>query len=220
MKANAGQRYEAVVFDLDGTLLNTLEDLTDAVNYAMEQNIMPLCTREQVRSYLGNGMRYLLACAVPGGEEHPAYQKAYEDFRSYYQTHCKNRTNPYPGIRILLEELRHRGIRMAIVSNKADPAVKDLNRQFFPEHISVAIGETETIARKPAPDTVLEALAQLKVSPEKALYVGDSEVDLKTAENAGMRCITVTWGFRDREFLTEKGAKTLIDQPLELLALL
>lgn len=212
------EEIRAVVFDLDGTLLDTLEDLTDAVNIALRRNHMPTRTLAEVRSFLGNGMQVLIEKAVIDGRENPFYQKTYEEFRDYYDKHCQEKTDIYPGVRLLLDELRYRGIQMAIVSNKADPDVKKLSDKYFSDYIHTAIGETPDIARKPAPDTVLEALAELKIPAGQAVYVGDSEVDIHTADNAGLQCISVTWGFRDRNSLVESGARHLIDRPIDLLS--
>ena len=208
---------EAVIFDLDGTLLNTLEDLCDAVNAALEINGMPKRTLEEVRNFVGNGVRNLMLRAVENGEDNPLFEKAFADFKKYYALHCKDKTVPYRGIIELLEVLHNRGIKMAIVSNKIDSAVKELNNFYFSEYTKTAIGEMEGVARKPAPDTALKALSELGVSADKAIYVGDSDVDIKTARNAGLDCVSVTWGFRDRDFLIENGATRLIDYPLQLL---
>lgn len=210
----------AVVFDLDGTLLNTLEDLADAVNAALCRNGLPERTIGEVCQFVGNGIRNLMIRAVPDGEANPRFEEIFSDFKNYYGAHCKNKTDAYPGIRMLLEELKLRGIKMAIVSNKVDSAVKMLNQEYFSEYITTAIGETEQIARKPAPDTVLAALRELGARKEDAIYVGDSDVDIETAKNVGMKCVSVTWGFRDRAFLLEHGAKALIDNPVELLPFL
>lgn len=212
-----GQKVSAVIFDLDGTLLNTLEDLADAVNAALRENGMPERTTEEVCRFVGNGIRRLMERAVPGGESNPGFEKAFSDFQSYYGVHCMGKTDAYPGIRELLAELKARGVRMAIVSNKMDLAVRALNRKYFSGYITTAIGETSQILRKPAPDTVLAALRELGVDKKNAIYVGDSDVDIATAANAGMRCVSVTWGFRGRDFLLEHGAGTLIDTPEELL---
>lgn len=211
---------KAVVFDLDGTLLDTLEDLKNAVNVALSCNEMPERTLEEVRRFVGNGVRKLMIRAVPEGEANPEFEATFSDFKKYYASHCNVKTSLYPGIRLLLEELKLRGIKMAVVSNKLDSAVKNLCRQYFADYITTAYGETDQIARKPAPDAVFAALNELGVTPDEALYVGDSDVDIATAKNAGMECISVTWGFRDREFLKKHGASTLIDFPTELLSYL
>lgn len=205
---------------MDGTLLNTLEDLADAVNAALRKNHMQMRTLEEVRRFVGNGVGNLMKRAVVGGAENPAFGQTFADFKEYYAAHCKDKTDVYPGVRQMLAELKGRGIGMAIVSNKIDSAVKVLNQEYFSDYIATAIGETADVARKPAPDTVNRALAELGVSKEKALYVGDSDVDIMTARNAELPCVSVTWGFRDREFLLEHGAKILIDKPMELLTYL
>ena len=164
---------EAVIFDLDGTLLNTLEDLCDAVNVALKTNDMPERTLEEVRQFVGNGVRTLMVRAVPDGEDNPLFEKTFSDFKEYYEVHCMDKTGPYRGIVELMEVLHSREIKMAIVSNKIDSAVKELNDFYFSEYTEVAIGEMEGVARKPAPDTALKALKELDVPAERAMYVGD-----------------------------------------------
>lgn len=216
-----GQREEqsvrAVIFDLDGTLLDTLQDLADAVNYALRENNMPERTIEEVREFVGNGVEKLMIRAIPNGKDNPAFDKAFEDFRSFYGEHCKDHTVPYPEIIPLMEELQARDIKMAIVSNKLDSAVKQLDKEYFCGLTQAAIGETENVRRKPAPDSVLKAMQEIQVTAEHAIYVGDSDVDIETAANAKLPCISVTWGFRSEEFLKEHGASHLIARPLELL---
>ena len=211
------QQIEAVIFDLDGTLLNTLCDLTDAVNWALEKYNLPQRSMDEVRSFVGNGLRNLMQQAVPGGEDNPVFESLFEMFREYYKTHCNIKTKPYEGIMELLEALKVRNIKMAIVSNKIDSGVKELNAIHFSEYVKVAIGEREGIGRKPEPDSVLEALRLLEVDVAHAVYVGDSDVDIQTAKNAGVRCISVSWGFRDEAFLTENGAEVIVNGPIELL---
>lgn len=211
------EQIEAVIFDLDGTLLNTLYDLTDSVNWALEKYGLPSRSMEEVRSFVGNGLRNLMLQAVPEGENNPVFESLFEFFREYYKTHCNIKTVPYEGIIELMKELKGRDIKMAIVSNKIDAGVKELNSIHFSEYVEVAIGEREGIGRKPEPDSVLEALRLLGVDAEHAVYVGDSDVDIQTAKNADVRCISVSWGFRDEAFLMESGAGIMIDRPLELL---
>ena len=217
-KAGLAQGRKAVIFDLDGTLLNTLEDLKDATNAALESQGMPQCTLDQVRRYVGNGVRKLMVRAVPNGEDNPLFEKTFMAFKEYYGEHCLDHTEPYPDILNVMKELKARGIKIAIVSNKLDSAVKELDEKFFSEYTSAAIGEMEGVARKPAPDMVEKALHELGVTKQDAIYVGDSDVDIETAKNSGLDGISVTWGFRDVEFLREHGAKTMIDKPLELLS--
>lgn len=218
--AQEPENHKAVIFDLDGTLLYTLEDLKDAVNVALASQNMPVCTLEQVRKYVGNGVRKLMIRAVPDGEKNPRFEETFAAFKEYYGKHCLDHTKPYPDVMLLLQELKARGVKTAIVSNKIDSAVKELSERFFDGYIITAIGEMEGIARKPAPDMVDKALRELEADRENAVYVGDSEVDVQTARNVGLSCISVTWGFRSVSFLKANGAKTLIQTPLELLYLL
>ncbi len=215
-------RYEAVVFDLDGTLLDTLEDLTEAVNAALRSQNLPERTKEEVRNFVGNGIVNLMRRAVPGGEGHPAFDSMMDEFRRFYGKHCRDKTAPYHGIPELLDCLARKGVRMAVVSNKADFAVQELIPVYFGGRIAVAHGENEAegIRKKPCADMVFRALEELGCPAGRAVYVGDSDVDLQTAANAGMACISVSWGFRGREFLEEKGAKYVIDRPEELLDIL
>ncbi len=200
------RRYDAVIFDLDGTLLDTLADLTNSVNAVLAQHGMPQFSQEEIRSFVGNGIRRLIQRSVPGGDLNPEFEEIHRSFREYYNAHCMDETEPYPGIPALLGWLQQEGYRIAIVSNKADFAVKKLRDVYFGELVQVAIGEHEGCRRKPAPDSVLQALKELEVEPSRAVYVGDSDVDIQTAVNAQMPCIAVSWGFRSREFLIEHGA--------------
>ena len=211
--------YQTYIFDLDGTLLDTLGDLAASVNYAMRMHGMPEHSVDEVRLFVGNGVRRLMERAVPGGADHPAFEVAFATFRRHYMEHSLDTTRPYEGIPELLQELKRRGRHTAVVSNKFDAATKELCRHFFPDTIDVAVGEHEAegIRKKPAPDTVLQALSQLGVGQEGAVYVGDSDVDIQTARNSGLPCISVLWGFRDREFLLAHGAETFVSQPSELL---
>ncbi len=231
--------YDTFIFDLDGTLLDTLDDLAAAVNHALAAYGMPLRSREEVRSFVGNGVRLLMERAVPGGAQNPLFDQAFAEFRAYYMEHSLDTTRPYDGIMPMLGELHRRGCRMAVVSNKFMTATQELIQHFFPM-IPVAIGEHEAegIRKKPAPDTVFEALRQLNdnvnvnvnANPNAPLstlnaqrstlspiYVGDSDVDVATARNAGLPCISVLWGFRNRAFLEAHGATTFITRPAELL---
>ena len=211
--------YSVYIFDLDGTLLDTLGDLAAAVNYALRKHGMPERSIDEVRRFVGNGVRKLMQRAVPEGEENPQFEETFATFRQYYLDHSLDTTHPYDGVPELLKELRSRGCRTAVVSNKFDTATKELCRHFFADTIEVAIGEHEAegIRKKPAPDTVEEALRQLGEKKEKAVYVGDSDVDILTARNSGLPCISVLWGFRDRNFLQAHGATTFVSSPLQLL---
>ncbi len=201
------RRYDAVIFDLDGTLLDTLSDLTNSANATAGKYGFPTRTREEICSFVGNGIRRLIMQLLPGGEDNPDFDEVYRDFCTHYNEHCMDETEPYPGILFLLDRLLKEGIAAAIVSNKADFAVKKLRDIYFPELVRVAIGERQGIRRKPAPDSVFEALAELGIPRSRAVYVGDSDVDILTARNAGMDCISVCWGFRTKEFLMEHGAR-------------
>ncbi len=208
-----------IVFDLDGTLLDTLADLSAAVNHALRLHAMPERSVREVRDFVGNGVRRLMERAVPEGTPEAVFENVFAAFRTYYAAHCLDQTRPYPGILPLLQQLKARGCRMAIVSNKLQPAVTELNHRFFKDFITTAIGESATVRRKPCPDAVLAALHAMGSRPGEAVYVGDSEVDIETARRAGVDCVTVLWGFRDEEFLRESGAQRCIKQPEELLAL-
>lgn len=215
-------KKDTVIFDLDGTLLDTLEDLKNSVNYAMRQCGYPEHTLEEIRTYVGNGILLLMQRAIPGGKEDPQFDKAFALFKEHYGKHCNDTTKPYDGIMELLHTLQKNNIKMAIVSNKADFAVKELNEIYFKELIPVAIGEKESegIRKKPAPDTVMEALKELGSTAENSVYIGDSEVDIQTARNSGMDEILCDWGFRGEEFLKQHGARNLIKEPQEILSLL
>lgn len=215
-----GRKYDAAIFDLDGTLLDTLDDLTASTNAAVEPFGNPPYTREQVCGFVGNGIRNLMRRAVPGGEENPGFEGAFLRFKEHYGEHCMDQTRPYPGIMELLRELKRQGIAVGIVSNKVDFAVKKLRDAYFGELVDTAAGEKEGVRRKPAPDTVFQALRELGVRKEYAVYVGDSDVDIHTAQNAEMDCISVTWGFRDEKFLREQGAERLAADAGELLNLI
>lgn len=212
-------KTEAVIFDLDGTLLDTLEDLTDAVNHTLLEFDMPLKSIHEVRSFVGNGIRRLMARAVPNGENNPDFGSALIEFKRYYDVHCNDKTKPYEGVSALIDALMEKGIKTAIVSNKIDSAVQILNERYFPQ-IEVAVGDREGIRRKPEADSVLMAIEECDVHKERAVYVGDSEVDIETAKNAGIKCVSVLWGFRDKNQLLESGAEILIEKPLELLELI
>lgn len=210
--------FETYVFDLDGTLLDTLDDLTDAVNAALSAYGCPVRTRGEVRSFVGNGIRLLIERAAPKDSPRP---EILAEFKRFYGEHCCDKTKPYPGVEEMLRKLRARGARTAIVSNKADFAVQELSARYFGNLVLAAVGENEEagVRKKPAPDSVFTALELVGGKKEGAVYVGDSEVDIETAANAGLPCVSVTWGFKSRKFLSERGASLLIDTPEELLKL-
>lgn len=211
------KKYESVIFDLDGTLLNTLEDLADGVNFCMRSNGYPERTLEEVRRFVGNGIRRLMEQAVPEAVKGEEFERVFEEFRTYYTEHCQIKTRAYDGILELLAALKEKGYAMAIVSNKNHAAVTELSQIYFKDYIETAIGQRDGIRKKPAPDTVLQALKELGKKKETTVYVGDSEVDFMTAENTGMDCVLVTWGFRTVEELSSFKPKKMIGRPEELL---
>lgn len=217
-------KYNTYIFDLDGTLLDTLQDLANSVNYALRQYGLPEHSLDDVRRFVGNGVRLLMERAVPDGAQHPQFETVFATFRQHYMEHSLDTTRPYEGIVETIHELKQRGCRLAVVSNKMMAATQELVAHFFPE-IEVAIGEHEAagIRKKPAPDTVYEALRQLGLVvggfPADTVYVGDSDVDIATARNSGLPCISVLWGFRDKPFLLEHGATTFVSTPQELLTI-
>lgn len=208
--------YDTYVFDLDGTLLSTLGDLAASCNHALRANGMPERTIDEVRRFVGNGVKKLMERAIPGGLDNPLFEKTFADFRQHYMHHNLDTTCPYPGVMEMLESLRSRGKKVAVVSNKFYAATQALCKHFFGDLVDVAIGEREGIRKKPAPDTVNEALAQMNVGKERAVYIGDSDVDIMTANYCGMPCISVLWGFRDYDFLVEHGATIFVTSPLQL----
>lgn len=213
-------KYTAVIFDLDGTLLNTLEDLMDAVNYALEQFGYPVRTLSEIRAFVGNGVRKLMERSLPDGASNPQFEEILKAFREYYTIHCEDKTRAYDGVLELLQRLKDAGCKIAIVSNKLDSAVKELNQSYFKGCVHAAIGEKENIRRKPAPDMVENALAALQCSKRDAVYIGDSDVDIQTAANAGIPCISVSWGFRDADFLRKCGAAVIADTPQQIYKLI
>ena len=201
------KEFDTYIFDLDGTLLSTLNDLAASTNYALRWAGM----------FVGNGVKLLMERAIPNGINNPKFEETYAKFREHYLEHNLDTTCPYEGIPELLRELKRRGKKLAIVSNKFYAATQDLAKHFFPDTIEVAIGERETIRKKPAPDTVLEALRQLGASKEGAVYIGDSDVDIMTAKNCGLPCISVLWGFRDKDFLIQHGGTIFVNKPSDIL---
>ena len=209
--------YKAIIFDLDGTLLDTLDDLTDAVNAALAKCGLPLREKAEVKAFVGNGIKKLMERAVAPRLEYA--DEALVEFRRYYLEHCSDKTKEYEGITPLALSLKERGIKTAVVSNKADFALKKLAEEYFSDLFLEAIGENEEkgIRKKPAPDSLLAVMEKLGVSKAETVYVGDSEVDIETANNAGVDCICVTWGFRTKAFLQERGGQVFVDTPKEIL---
>ncbi|MBQ4112975.1 MAG: HAD family hydrolase [Clostridia bacterium] len=212
--------YQTAVFDLDGTLLDTLEDLYRATNAALERHSLPRRSRDEVRLFVGNGVEMLIRRAVPAGTDEKTILSVLADFKTTYAAICEDHTRPYDGIIEMLTALREQGIRVAVVSNKFDAATKKLCEKYFGDLVEVAIGERAGVRKKPAPDTVYEALKELGMTTKGAVYIGDSDVDIQTARNCGMPCISVTWGLRDKEFLIENGATILSHTPKDLLPLI
>jgi len=212
--------YDTVIFDLDGTLLDTLQDLANSANFALKEFGYPERSLDEVRSFVGNGTRRLMELCCPDGEDNPRFEALYGVFQRHYDEHCQDNTKPYDGVIELLNELTKKEYKLAIVSNKPDGPCKELCRRFFGNYISVAIGEKPTVKKKPAPDTVNKALSELFSEKWEAVYVGDSEVDIQTAKNAGVDCISVTWGFRTEEWLRDNGGTLFAHEPKDVLKLL
>lgn len=208
--------YKLAVFDMDGTILDTLEDLKDSTNFALEKCGYPTRSYDEVRRFVGNGIRKLIERAVPEGLTVEQIDRVHEVFTEHYKVHCADKTKAYDGIKPLLEKLRASGVKTAVVSNKADYGVQELCKEYFDGLFDYAVGEREGIRRKPAPDAVNEALRVLGIDKSEAVYIGDSDVDFETAKNAELPCISVLWGFRDEEFLREKGATLFVRDPAEI----
>lgn len=206
-------KYELAIFDMDGTILDTLEDLKDTLNYALSKNHYPEHSLDDVRRFVGNGIPKLIERGVPKGTDAESIVRVHKDFMDYYKVHCADKTKPYAGIEELIVELRNAGCKTAVVSNKADVAVQELCKQYFEGLFDYAVGDREGIRKKPAPDSVNEVLNYLKVERSNAVYIGDSEVDIATADNSGLDSIIVSWGFREVPFLKEQGAKVIVDKP-------
>ncbi len=214
------RKYKAIIFDLDGTLLDTLDDLADSVNHILKKFDYPQRRKKTIRRFLGNGIQRLMKLSCPTNLTDSAGEKAFLAFKEYYTAHCQIKTRPYDEIMELLAELSAKGYKLAIVSNKNYAAVQALNKTYFSQYVQVAIGEKPGIRKKPAPDTALTALKLLNCTKDEAVYVGDSEVDKATADNTGLDCILVSWGFRDRSELQALNATYLVDTPKEILQMI
>lgn len=214
------KRISTVVFDLDGTLLDSLQDLADSTNHVLAQFGYPVHTLDDIRRFVGNGVKVLMERALPDNLSPLEFEKVFSEFKAYYVDHCIVKTKPYQGIYELLEKLKERHYKVAIVSNKLQSGVDELYVRFFKDLVQVAVGECPEIKRKPSPDMVNKALQILGSTSDEAVYIGDSDVDIATARNSGLPCISVLWGFRDREFLIENGATHLVSSPDEILSLL
>ncbi len=209
-------KYKAVLYDMDGTVLDTLADLTDAVNAALRRFGLPEQPAVRVRAALGNGARRLITACLPENTDEATAEAVLTFYKPYYDAHCREKTAPYPGILPLMQRLRDAGVKQAVVSNKPDSAVKELAELFFGGLITSAVGESETVRLKPCPDAVLAAARLMGVDREECVYVGDSEVDIATARSAGMDCISVAWGFRDEDMLRASGASLIVRSAEEL----
>lgn len=212
-------KYKAVIFDMDGTILNTLEDLKNATNYSLRQFNMPERTLEEVRMFVGNGIRKLLERAVPAGTSAEKIDEILDVFLKYYEVHSADNTSSYPGIHELVEKLKAAGIKTAVSTNKADAPAQELGKEYFNGIFDLIVGQRDGLRTKPAPDSVNEILKILNIQKKDAVYVGDSDVDVQTAANSGLDFIGVSWGFRGRKFLQEKGAKNIVDSADEILDL-
>lgn len=210
-------KYKNIIWDLDGTLLDTLYDLYLATNYALRTHGLPERTYEEIRQFVGNGVRRLMVLSVPNGEANTDFENIFATFKAYYVDHCRDNTGLYPGIAETLKRLKTSGYRMAIVSNKLQAGVTELYETFFKDFIDVAIGERPNIKRKPAPDMVYLAMKELGATKDDSVYIGDSEVDVATGHGAGLPCISVLWGFRTKEELLANGATYFVNTPAELL---
>ncbi len=206
-----------VIFDLDGTLLNTLEDLKNSTNFALNKFNYPARTLEEVRCFVGNGVKKLIERAIPNGLNNPDFNECLDVFKKNYSENMYNNTAPYIGILKILKELKNDGYKIAVVSNKFDSAVKELCKKYFPDLVDIAIGQSETIPKKPAPDSVFEAIQELGINHCDCVYVGDSEVDVQTAKNANLPCVGVSWGFRSKDVLQNEGCKYIIDNPCDIM---
>ena len=210
--------YKAVLFDMDGTVLDTVGDLTDAINISLEKFGFPVRSQEEVKSFLGKGPAHFVNCAVPEGTDEPTRRQVLAFYEPYYDSHCQIKTAPYPGIMELLHCLKNQGIQLAVISNKQEAAVKALAARHFGDLLALAVGTSDSIPCKPNPAAVLSAMGELGVEKSETLYVGDMDVDLNTARNAGIACACVSWGFLGRKKLESLGAEHIVDSTEELLA--
>lgn len=211
---------KTVIFDLDGTLLYTLEDLKDSVNFALSKFHYPQKNLEEIRNFVGNGVKVLMELSIPQGINNENFNECLAIFKTHYAQNMYNKTKPYDGIIEMLENLQQQGFRTAVVSNKFDLATKELCKKYFAEKIEIAIGESENIRKKPAPDSIFKVMEILNSNKNSTYFVGDSEVDIQTAQNANIKCISVTWGYKDKEFLLKNGAKFLANSPKEILEII
>ena len=210
--------YKAAIFDMDGTILDTLADICGSVNASLRREGFPERTIEEVRAFVGNGAKKLIERAVPAGTDAETTRRVLDFYRPYYESHAQIRTAPYPGMAEALKELRTAGVKLAVVSNKPHPATAKLAARYFPDVFDAVLGARDGTAVKPAPDLLNEAMEALGVRPEETVYIGDSDVDIVTAKNAGTDEIAVAWGFRGEAFLRESGAARFVHDAAELTA--
>lgn len=220
MNGKTMKEIQYIIFDMDGTLLDSLTDLQNTLNYCFRKEGFQERTYQEVRSFVGNGLRTLIERAVPQGTTEEKIDEILEVFKPHYMEHCMDFTAPYEGILDMLKNLKEAGYKMAIVSNKADAALKHLSEHFFGEFIDVAVGERTGMNKKPAPDLVYLAMKEMKAIKDNTVYIGDSEVDYQTALNSGLPCISVLWGFRDKELLERYGADCFANTPEEVAKIL
>lgn len=210
-------KYEAVIFDLDGTLIDTLEDLKDSINFALEQHGMPERSLEEVRTFVGNGVKKLVFRSVPENTSEELRESCLKAFKAHYITNSMNKTRPYSGICELIKKLKEKGVKLAVVTNKTQDAADGIMNEFFKDDFEIIIGQIDGVAQKPQPDGVWYAIEKLGASKQNSVYIGDSEVDCLTAKNSGIPIIGVTWGFRGRKVLEENNADYIVDSPEEIL---
>ena len=213
-------RFDTVIFDLDGTILDTLGDLRDSVNFALKNNNLPCRSTEEIRAFVGNGIRLLIERAVPQNTEKAVVDKCFDDFKAHYKNNSANLTKPYNGVIAVLNKLKDKGIKLAIVSNKADFAVQTLVEKYFEGIFDFSVGEKEGIRRKPFPDSVFNAMEYLGADKNTTVYVGDSEVDVETAFNSEIPCIAVTWGFRDKAVLENLNPEYIVEIPKQIIEII
>ncbi len=220
MYVNIGIMIGVIIFDLDGTLLYTLEDLKDSVNFALKKYNYDPISLEQTKKFVGNGVRKLIERAIPDGEQNINFEECLKTFKTDYSENMCNKTKPYDGVLKVLEKIKNMGIKTAVVSNKFDSAAKELCKRYFGNLIDIVVGQSDSIPQKPSPESILKVIKYFGYDAENCIYVGDSEVDIQTAKNASIPCISVIWGYREKDTLEKAGAKTIINKPEEILGLL
>ncbi|MCI8332490.1 MAG: HAD-IIIA family hydrolase [Clostridiales bacterium] len=213
-------KYECALFDLDGTLLDTLTDLQNSVNAALTQFDFPTRTYNEIRCFVGHGVKKLIERSLPPYCSAPQCEQVFQFFMQHYKHHLADHTKAYDGVLAMLQKLQQANVRVAIVSNKADAAVQDLCQHYFDGLYLLAVGAKENVRKKPYPDAVNQVMQSLSAQPDKTVYIGDSEVDIETAQNAGIRCISVAWGFRTSDELSAARAETIVTTPQEILDLI